>query len=375
MVKTLKHMQDYMDDVLKKNYVTFLKDRKNENPLIKTYIFENHTIKDSTNKTNQVLETLNFLKNDKKESFKIKESEDVDMVILENNNAQYYFDISNTRFWKMHSLDYAKNTDKLQNILLKQMNMDSIWLPSSFMYSTKDKVGDLYSLGISFKDILEEESTSNIERFLNESNDLNLQLSKKMADPIISSLLNENFQKELAFNSIGLLTNDDDDFIVDTIKYHGKFTARGNSFSMHIHNVNNVLDDYINKIVQLEKELPLKYVENKLYGNYVYIKLSKQVDIFKFIDLLCDGKKPFRLFGTPIASGNIITINAIDTHVGNFAKKLNININTKTNELMVELLENSCGNSIARLITNINLFVDASATLMVGGNKHDYFRY
>ncbi|QIH76699.1 hypothetical protein GTN31_10200 [Macrococcoides canis] len=375
MVKTLKHMQDYMDDVLKKNYVTFLKDRKNENPLIKTYIFENHTIKDSTNKTNQVLETLNFLKNDKKESFKIKESEDVDMVILENNNAQYFFDISNTRFWKMHSLDYAKNTDKLQNILLKQMNMDSIWLPSSFMYSTKDKVGDLYSLGISFKDILEEESTSNIERFLNESNDLNLQLSKKMADPIISSLLNENFQKELAFNSIGLLTNDDDDFIVDTIKYHGKFTARGNSFSMHIHNVNNVLDDYINKIVQLEKELPLKYVENKLYGNYAYIKLSKQVDIFKFIDLLCDGKKPFRLFGTPIASGNIITINAIDTHVGNFAKKLNININTKTNELMVELLENSCGNSIARLITNINLFVDASATVMVGDNKHDYFRY
>ncbi|QCT75493.1 hypothetical protein [Macrococcoides canis] len=375
MVKTLKHMQDYMDDVLKKNYVTFLKDRKNENPLIKTYIFENHTIKDSTNKTNQVLETLNFLKNDKKESFKIKESEDVDMVILENNNAQYFFDISNTRFWKMHSLDYAKNTDKLQNILLKQMNMDSIWLPSSFMYSTKDKVGDLYSLGISFKDILEEESTSNIERFLNESNDLNLQLSKKMADPIISSLLNENFQKELAFNSIGLLTNDDDDFIVDTIKYHGKFTARGNSFSMHIHNVNNVLDDYINKIVQLEKELPLKYVENKLYGNYAYIKLSKQVDIFKFIDLLCDGKKPFRLFGTPIASGNIITINAIDTHVGNFAKKLNININMKTNELMVELLENSCGNSIARLITNINLFVDASATLMVGDNKHDYFRY
>ncbi|UTH02092.1 hypothetical protein KFV05_10450 [Macrococcoides canis] len=374
-MKTLKHMQDYMDDVLKKNYVTFLKDRKNENPLIKTYIFENHTIKDSTNKTNQVLETLNFLKNDKKESFKIKESEDVDMVILENNNAQYFFDISNTRFWKMHSLDYAKNTDKLQNILLKQMNMDSIWLPSSFMYSTKDKVGDLYSLGISFKDILEEESTSNIERFLNESNDLNLQLSKKMADPIISSLLNENFQKELAFNSIGLLTNDDDDFIVDTIKYHGKFTARGNSFSMHIHNVNNVLDDYINKIVQLEKELPLKYVENKLYGNYAYIKLSKQVDIFKFIDLLCDGKKPFRLFGTPIASGNIITINAIDTHVGNFAKKLNININTKTNELMVELLENSCGNSIARLITNINLFVDASATLMVGDNKHDYFRY
>lgn len=374
-MKTLKHMQDYMDDVLKKNYVTFLKDRKNENPLIKTYIFENHTIKDSTNKTNQVLETLNFLKNDKKESFKIKESEDVDMVILENNNAQYFFDISNTRFWKMHSLDYAKNTDKLQNILLKQMNMDSIWLPSSFMYSTKDKVGDLYSLGISFKDILKEESTSNIERFLNESNDLNLQLSKKMADPIISSLLNENFQKELAFNSIGLLTNDDDDFIVDTIKYHGKFTARGNSFSMHIHNVNNVLDDYINKIVQLEKELPLKYVENKLYGNYAYIKLSKQVDIFKFIDLLCDGKKPFRLFGTPIASGNIITINAIDTHVGNFAKKLNININTKTNELMVELLENSCGNSIARLITNINLFVDASATLMVGDNKHDYFRY
>lgn len=374
-MKTLKHMQDYMDDVLKKNYVTFLKDRKNENPLIKTYIFENHTIKDSTNKTNQVLETLNFLKNDKKESFKIKESEDVDMVILENNNAQYFFDISNTRFWKMHSLDYAKNTDKLQNILLKQMNMDSIWLPSSFMYSTKDKVGDLYSLGISFKDILEEESTSNIERFLNESNDLNLQLSKKMADPIISSLLNENFQKELAFNSIGLLTNDDDDFIVDTIKYHGKFTARGNSFSMHIHNVNNVLDDYINKIVQLEKELPLKYVENKLYGNYAYIKLSKQVDIFKFIDLLCDGKKPFRLFGTPIASGNIITINAIDTHVGNFAKKLNININTKTNELMVELLENSCGNSIARLITNINLFVDASATVMVGDNKHDYFRY
>ncbi|QTQ07787.1 hypothetical protein J9174_10365 [Macrococcoides canis] len=374
-MKTLKHMQDYMDDVLKKNYVTFLKDRKNENPLIKTYIFENHTIKDSTNKTNQVLETLNFLKNDKKESFKIKESEDVDMVILENNNAQYFFDISNTRFWKMHSLDYAKNTDKLQNILLKQMNMDSIWLPSSFMYSTKDKVGDLYSLGISFKDILKEESTSNIERFLNESNDLNLQLSKKMADPIISSLLNENFQKELSFNSIGLLTNDDDDFIVDTIKYHGKFTARGNSFSMHIHNVNNVLDDYINKIVQLEKELPLKYVENKLYGNYAYIKLSKQVDIFKFIDLLCDGKKPFRLFGTPIASGNIITINAIDTHVGNFAKKLNININTKTNELMVELLENSCGNSIARLITNINLFVDASATLMVGDNKHDYFRY
>lgn len=374
-MKTLKHMQDYMDDVLKKNYVTFLKDRKNENPLIKTYIFENHTIKDSTNKTNQVLETLNFLKNDKKESFKIKESEDVDMVILENNNAQYFFDISNTRFWKMHSLDYAKNTDKLQNILLKQMNMDSIWLPSSFMYSTKDKVGDLYSLGISFKDILKEESTSNIERFLNESNDLNLQLSKKMADPIISSLLNENFQKELAFNSIGLLTNDDDDFIVDTIKYHGKFTARGNSFSMHIHNVNNVLDDYINKIVQLEKELPLKYVENKLYGNYAYIKLSKQVDIFKFIDLLSDGKKPFRLFGTPIASGNIITINAIDTHVGNFAKKLNININTKTNELMVELLENSCGNSIARLITNINLFVDASATLMVGDNKHDYFRY
>lgn len=374
-MKTLKHMQDYMDDVLKKNYVTFLKDRKNENPLIKTYIFENHTIKDSTNKTNQVLETLNLLKNDKKESFKIKESEDVDMVILENNNAQYFFDISNTRFWKMHSLDYAKNTDKLQNILLKQMNMDSIWLPSSFMYSTKDKVGDLYSLGISFKDILKEESTSNIERFLNESNDLNLQLSKKMADPIISSLLNENFQKELAFNSIGLLTNDDDDFIVDTIKYHGKFTARGNSFSMHIHNVNNVLDDYINKIVRLEKELPLKYIENKLYGNYAYIKLSKQVDIFKFIDLLCDGKKPFRLFGTPIASGNIITINAIDTHVGNFAKKLNININTKTNELMVELLENSCGNSIARLITNINLFVDASATLMVGDNKHDYFRY
>ncbi|TDM04695.1 hypothetical protein [Macrococcus carouselicus] len=377
MFKNLKQMQDSLDDVLNKNYKTFVKDKKNENPLIKTYIFENHSVQNEANKKDEITKILRGIEFEKNTSTQIIETIDENMVILTIFGVEYYFDISNSRFWKMHSLDYAKNTDRVQNTLLQQREMDNIWLPSAFMYSTENRLGELYSLGISFKDILKEEKNSNIERFLNETNDLNLHLSKKMAKPIIKSLLNENFKRELSIKTIGLLTSDEnDEFIVDTLKYNGKFTARGNSFSMHINNVNNILDNYMGKISVLENDYPLQLKGKKIDGNFLVIKLASEVNIDKFIEKMCDGTKPFRLWATPYKiRENVVRIKAIDTHMGNYSKRLNININTSKKTLIIELLPESCGNSIARLITNINLFVDASANLTVGDKQHEYFRY
>ncbi|WP_271397069.1 hypothetical protein [Salinicoccus roseus] len=383
MIKTLYDVSNKFDDILTQNHNSYTKYGKNEIPLIKSYIIENHMIDNEMNKNSLTQQYLNDWKSRSsiKDDIKVKETNDENLVTVIMNEDEYYFDIRDSRFWIISSNAKAVETDKLHQNLLRDNSMDSIWLPSSYIYSLRyEEIGKMYSIGINYKELISEKDEDlQINKYLNQSEDLSLDLSRNKASAVLDILRDSDIKHNLAYDKISIINStyeenyENTNFVLNDLKFNGKVTARGNSYSHHLDTLNKLLGDYSYKIKNLEEKLPIK-LEHGISGNIGVIELSHEVTLSKLAKVLSDGKPPFKLWGTPIwKNENTCELFLIDLHNGNYAKNLNIKL--RPNRIYITLSNNSCGNTISRLLTNINQYIDATAIFKMGESENQYFQY
>jgi hypothetical protein len=88
------------------------------------------------------------------------------------------------------------------------------------------------------------------------------------------------------------------------------------------------------------------------------IRFSRPIpDLEQFTDSIFSSREPFRLWGTPRFESGIAEIEAADLHVG---QPLSIDIGDQW--MRVYLRKGGCGNTVARLASNLQHGFDSALT-------------
>ena len=158
-----------------------------------------------------------------------------------------------------------------------------------------------------------------------------------------------------------------DSFSVDDLKFNGKFTTRGTSFQSHISLVTEVIGRYSSALEFVEStfRVGMSTVSEGLIprGRPATFVFSNQLpDVERVAVSISRGAPPFRVWGVPTPLGkNAFRIRGVDMHVGH-----RVDIEIYSDAMRVFVPENGCGNTILRLLTNLQHHVDAMVSLETG---------
>ena len=149
--------------------------------------------------------------------------------------------------------------------------------------------------------------------------------------------------------------------ITEFVSHDGRFMASGGDFGFHQAIVRRVVDRY-RRFVEGAERRALRWVElpeggARPFGTPITFRFSRRIpDLDYFLDQLFSAREPFRLWGLPRHDGEgFAEVEAVDLHVG---QRLRFDI---TNDwLGVYLFEGGCGNTIARLASNLQHHFDGA---------------
>lgn len=195
--------------------------------------------------------------------------------------------------------------------------------------------------------------------------DLKLRVRGAAADSVLQ-LIESRYRKAVSFSAVAIDAADDDlGAVAEAISRDGRFVANGNDFSFHQTIVRRVIDRYRHFVEAIERRA-LRWVElpdggAQLQGAPVVLRFSRPVpDLGLFLDQLFSAREPFRLWGIPQITGeHSAEVEAVDLHVG---QQLRFDITADW--LRVHLFEGGCGNTVARLASNLQHHFDGALSIV-----------
>jgi len=295
------------------------------------------------------------------------------------NNAEFYVDASDRRFWVLHSASNSRKADNiLHRVVANDTHLDSAWLPMQLLERVAD-MGIFKGLHLDYDhrevpDIEFEEPDAPVEY-------LKMQLWGNRAREVLRILRQPNaFADATTLSKVKIkhyLDRDvgEESFSLDEVKWDGKITARGTSFQSHINLVNSIYRSYSEKVRSFEQRFSLRFEEPAanqpnghmtMDGEPLSLTFSRPIaDLKKFMTAIFSGTDPFRLWGVPVSAGrDYFRVTAVDLHVTN-----RITFEITPNFMRVYLPIGSCGNSIVRLYTNLQHYYDSQVVLAAGGGE------
>lgn len=292
-------------------------------------------------------------------------------ITLENQDSLLmYLDISDKRFWVVHSLHGSSISESaiFNLVTINPSQLDFPWLSSASL----EKIGMLgkeTGFNLKFENQFLEMKDEGYEEKLQK---ISMRFWGGQASEIISDLRsNPKISQGIALSGIGLKYITESGFIKENISYLGKFVAmKGDSVDSHFNIINRIKNDYSKIIKNIEENYRLKVTKSdggfKLSGNCTLIEFNKQIeDLNLFVDRLTNCSFPFRLWGVwDYLDTDYIKIKAIDLHTNH-----KINIELTKDWMRIYLPYESCGNVISRLFTNLQRHFDSGVILR--GNDDD----
>lgn len=383
-IRTRREMAARLQDVMSHAY-TELEDRQRleaETSLLKTYLIEAHSA-DANHRDIYGLLRVAFGSEGlgARTDAHIRETEEefffsVD-VSWATNSAEFYVDASDTRFWLLHSVSKSVAADRiLQRVIANDSRLDSAWLPMQLLEQVAE-MGFFRGLGLDYDrrevpDVDFNSPDAPVEF-------LKMQLWGNRARDVLRVLRGPNaFADATTLSKVRVKhwhdpAIDQDSFSLDDVKWDGKITARGTSFQSHINLVTTLYRAYATKIKGFEENFSLRYetarganpkkAPSSVSGEPLNITFGRPIaDIEKFLDTIFSGSEPFRLWGAPVLlAKNYFRVTALDLHVTH-----RITFEITPDFMRVYLLDGSCGNTIARLYTNLQHYYDSQVTIRSG---------
>jgi hypothetical protein len=377
-ITTRQEMVQFINDRMNKTYQELSESQRLEieSSLVKTYLVEAHILGDVTH--DQLIEFIKAIISQDclgpKTSVTIKETQEERFFIIQATMSEetvtLYVDTSDSRFWRIHSMNKSNNVDRLMNnLIIHCPDLDRVWMPIQLLLEAIE-LGSIRGLGLDYDrreipDIDFESETASVEYF-------KMQLWGNKARKALKILRDkEAFQHETTLSKVKIKfwldSQNNSEFSLDDIKYNGKVTARGTSFQSHITLISHLYRKYIDKVTTLEKQYAISYEkENGGYHisgapiNIIFPRPINDLDIF--CDSVFSSAMPFRLWGAPIElNEGYARISGFDLHVGR-----RIDFEVTPNFMRVYLSSNSCGNSVIRLFTNLQHYYDSLVTAQNG---------
>lgn len=276
-----------------------------------------------------------------------------------DEHLQFYLDISDKRFLVFHTFDLAKNvTPAIEHLFNSRVvEFDKAWLSTDMLKSISNDVGNIEcGYEVRHKDYFQSDVRDDIM-----SPDIysNISISGSQSSKILQLLRDdEDISRLLGYNKVIVSRGTKSSGVIEDIYYYGKFNVvKGDSVDDHISLVDMTKDRYRNLIYGIEKHGIYGDPDTKtVKGEPFEFVFNRQVDDWdRVLDIMFNSKEPFMVWGVKNQiSDDFYQILGVDIHTGH-----PFDVEITDNTLCVYLPKGSCGNLVARLFVNFQMFFDS----------------
>jgi len=286
------------------------------------------------------------------------ETADPSVGVLHGPDLTFFVDALDSRFWLLHTTSGATRAQStLGRAIWTSRDLDWCWFPglllsqsvesSSIRWFKSDFRGD---------DLLPSDGIA--------ARRMRVQFEGDNASVLYEQLSrNPDYGHATALTSIAFPLLDAYLGRTDEVaNYRGRFIARGDSFELHVGFVGRVLKQYAELIAAIEERFRISWQGDET-GGYTFdgevltIDFPRPIpDMDRFMSGLFSCRDPFRLWAVPRSvAPEVYEAEAVDLHIG-----AQLRMDFTPERLRVYLSDGVCGNSVARLIANLQHRYDAS---------------
>lgn len=279
-------------------------------------------------------------------------------TVRDDTDVSFIVDRLSHRFWSFHTQDSAEPARRvLKEAVEGRRDLDWMWLPSQHL---RDLWPGTFPTWL--------KSAFRGRRLLPENEriqELEVQLRGGAAEDLVDLIGRFGYRGSISFDRVAL--NIEDPRLGDLqegVNRQGRFVARGNSFEFHQQLIRGVVARYRRFVELAEQRIlrwtPLEEGGARMQGSAIGIRFSRQIpDLELFLDELFSSREPFRLWGVPrMTSADTAEVEAVDLHVGE-----QIRLDVGPDWVRVYLFKGGCGNSLARLVVNLQHHFDGDLSL------------
>ncbi|MBG0813239.1 hypothetical protein [Planomonospora sp. ID82291] len=288
-------------------------------------------------------------------------TDDAYLFRLQTADGDFWVDQLDGRFWSFHTdMPTGVAAAYLNKQVSARRDLDWLWLPS-------EHLREPWPGAQRRKTRVRFDGSKLLRDSSSEMDDLKLQASGGGAALLDEYLHAKGLRSAAAYDAVEVVVADDEFGTVrEGVNRKGRFAVSGTSPELHFQFVQNIVDRYRSLVLLCERKsiswTPLDGPGNdigaQLKGGPIGIRFSRSIpDLEAFVEELFSSRDPFRLWGTPrlSASSDIAEVEAVDLHVG---EQLSFDIGEQW--MRVYLNSGGCGNTIARLVSNLQYRFDAA---------------
>ena len=276
------------------------------------------------------------------------------------DGGEVWVDRLDPRFWSFHT---DMPTEIVRRFLHERVearrDLDWMWLPSQHLrLLSRDALTRRVRTEFSGQALLGSGAPGS---------GLKLQATGAQADKLLDHLAQSaEYRASISLQALQVAVQDDEGTLNEAVDRMGVFLAYGGTLATHLQFVRSVVARYSSFVGLLEGMAigwdALNAEEDGgglLVGAPVDIQFSQPVpNLRAFVDQLFSSRLPFRLWGEPVLEAGVAEIDAVDLHVG---QRLRMDVGDTW--MRVYLERGSCGNTVARLISNLQHRFDSRLTL------------
>lgn len=393
-IKTRRDLIAYMHDVMASSTQEWRRERRQKagEGRLKAYLLDAHVGDgDSQDAVLALLKRVCALNAEAA----ISETSDSLLFVITLGDEMLVVDAADPRFMIVHTAGRTESTDPfVVNAVEALPELDRAWLPSSFLLNSANHIGRLRRGTVRFdSNALMGRSRSfgvapeELEDDSEDWDDLGpatrgKRLTFDLTDPsgarqALRELNNvDYFRHALALSRVDLLRHeqngDGEMYSISRVFDWGKISCVGTSADSHLTVVVALRNRYRDGIEQIEREYCFRVEgdgaqRGRLYGHPISIRFHVPItDLGQFARRVFSNKRPFSLWGEPrLRSDHYATVHGLDLHVG-----ARIYCEIMPDAMRVYLQQGACGNTIARLYTNLVRHYDASAEIVGRGTAN-----
>jgi hypothetical protein len=289
--------------------------------------------------------------------------------------GEFWVDRLEPRFWVFHtSMPSSVAASWLRDRVESRRDTDWMWLPSSHLrFIAPEAVPHRVRTDFDGTRLVAADDAAS---------DLRVQLTGSHAERLLDQISAiPEYRAAVSFSSVEVYLDDPDlGALREAVKRSGLFAARGDDFAYHAQFVRAAISRYA-RFVQAVEAMAFRFdplptarsnvpdgaetvldreqAGGTFTGTPIGIKFSRQIaDLAAFCEEVFSSRAPFRLWGQPAVADDVAFVDAVDLHIG---RRLGVEVGRDW--MRVYLNAGTCGNTIARLVSNLQGRFDGALSL------------
>jgi hypothetical protein len=276
---------------------------------------------------------------------------------LTGGEHMLFFDTLNPRFWQLHATAPADEVNRVvRKAVATEPRLDTGWLPKTLL---RQLDGHHHHLRLAFDadELLGRDEAVRRTR---------VRFEGEAPDGLLDLLgSDDTYASTTSITAIGSRVGDRNVGMAQVVAdYRGAFVTAAGDFEVAANAIWRMIDRYEAFVRGLESRYrvvvePLEGEGLTISGDVAVIQFGREVDVERLLAGLFLAKEPFRLWGVPREIDDDEWVaDAVDLHVGQ-----PLRLEFSSTDLRVLLEPETCGNTLARLLTNLQQHLDARVQL------------